>query len=88
METEASVAHRLPILYRDALDAIAALERGGQRTAAARLRRDAQAAYALRWDEDACRRLSQLADRARELADPPHPRRGGLALRPVWIARR
>jgi hypothetical protein len=88
VEGEASVAHRLPILYRDTLDAITALERGGARSSAGRLRREAQLAYACRWDEEACRHLSQLADRARDLAEEPRQRRPGLSLRPVWLVRR
>lgn len=88
MEGEASVAQRLPILYREALDAVTAVERSGERPAAARLRREAQLAYACRWDEDACRHLVQLAERARSLVDAPRPRRSPLSLRPVWLARR
>jgi hypothetical protein len=48
-----------PGLYRAVLDAAAELERRGDRSAAARLRREAADAYSV-WDEQGRRRLIAL----------------------------
>ncbi len=88
MEADLSVAHRLPILYREALDAVGALEQSGDRLVAARLRREILEAYALRWDEDACHRLETLAGRARDLGEPARQGRSGFILRPAWLGKR
>jgi len=63
-----SPAEELPALYRAILDRVADLERGGQRTKAARVRADATRIYSRAWDEAARRGLIALL---RESADPP-----------------
>ena len=79
---ESTVAEVLPDLYRAILDAVARLEAAGERSRAARLRRDATAAYSRAWDERARRRLEALlrtADRPEIAAKP----RRGLGRRPA-----
>ena len=56
---ESTVAEVLPELYRAILDAVARLEAAGERPRAARLRRDATAAYSRAWDDRARRRAGQ-----------------------------
>ena len=53
-------AEELPALYRAILDRVAELEAAGARTEAARVRRDATAAYSRAWDERSRRRLTAL----------------------------
>jgi hypothetical protein len=53
-------AEELPALYRAILDRVAELELAGERSAAARVRREATAAYSRAWDERARRRLTSL----------------------------
>ena len=70
---ESTVAEVLPELYRAILDAVARLEAAGERPRAARLRRDATAAYSRAWDDRARRRLEALlrtADRPVLTAGP------------------
>jgi hypothetical protein len=55
-----SPSEELPALYRAILDRVADLEALGERAEAARLRRDATAAYSRAWDERARRRLDSL----------------------------
>ena len=79
---ESTVAEVLPELYRAILDAVARLEAAGERPRAARLRRDATAAYSRAWDERARHRLEALlrtADRPEVTAKP----RRGLGRRPT-----
>lgn len=57
---ESSPAVELPGLYRSVLDGIARLERLGERPSAARIRRDAIAAYSGRWDDRGRRRMQRL----------------------------
>ena len=59
-----SIAHELPELYRALLDRVALLERVGARREGALIRRDAIAAYSVRWDDAAKRRLTSLRARA------------------------
>ncbi len=66
----------LPGLYRAALDGIARLERLGERTVAARVRRDAIAVYSDRWDEAGRKKMERLvADSERILRDHPQAHR-------------
>lgn len=53
-------AEEMPALYRAILDRVAALEAAGKRSEAARVRRDATAAYSRAWDERTRRRLTHL----------------------------
>lgn len=55
----------LPALYRAVLDGVAVLERRGERTLAASIRRQAIAAYAHAWDERHRERLTALLERVR-----------------------
>lgn len=75
MEPGAQMAYELPLLYRKILDAIAALERAGQRGLAADLRRRAVATYSRSWDARAHRRLTEILQRCeRVLIDAGDPR--------------
>ncbi len=85
VEPLASVAEELPALYRDVLDALADLERRGDRTIAIRLRREALATYALPWDAETQRKLEHLRGRIdgarrQALSGPLPPRPRGLRL--------
>ena len=60
-------AEELPALYRAILDSVARLEVAGERQTAARIRRDATAAYSRAWDARAQRRLLALL----RMADRP-----------------
>lgn len=53
-------AEELPALYRAILDRVAELEAAGARSEAARVRRDATAAYSRAWDERSRRQLTAL----------------------------
>ena len=74
---ESTLAEELPALYRAILDAVARLEAVGERRHAARIRRDATAAYSRAWDDRARRRLTILLREA-ERADGPVPSRRGF----------
>lgn len=76
MHPDASIAELLPRVYRRVLDAVEALERGGGRTEATRLRHAAIAVYSGSWDAKSHRRLEAIATRA-ELAAQEQERRGG-----------
>ena len=73
---ESTVAEVLPELYRAILDAVARLEAAGERPRAARLRRDATAAYSRAWDDRARRRLEALLRTADRPVPTAKPRRG------------
>ena len=79
---ESTVAEILPELYRAILDAVARLEAAGERPRAARIRRDATAAYSRAWDGRARRRLEALLRDAERPEVPARPRRG-LGRRPT-----
>lgn len=59
-----SRAEDLPTLYRAILDRVALLESAGDRGEAARVRRQATAAYSRAWDDRARRELEALLRRA------------------------
>ena len=59
-----SPAEDLPTLYRAILDRVAFLESAGDRSQAARVRRQATAAYSRAWDDRARRELETLLRRA------------------------
>lgn len=75
-------AEELPALYRAILDSVARLEVAGERQTAARIRRDATAAYSRAWDARAQRRLLALLreadrpDRTASLRDVRRSERG------------
>ncbi|HEX8941444.1 MAG TPA: hypothetical protein VF763_14950 [Candidatus Limnocylindrales bacterium] len=73
MDPVPSVAEALPALYRAVLDALADLERRGDRSVAVRLRVQAVTTYARPWDLDTFHRLEQVLERVRQ-ADPGIPR--------------
>ncbi len=76
MHPDASIAELLPRVYRRVLDAVEALERGGSRPEATRLRRRAIGVYSGAWNAKSHRRLEEIASRA-ELAALEQARRGG-----------
>lgn len=89
---ESTLAEILPELYRAILDAVAGLEAVGERPRAARLRRDATAAYSRAWDERARRRLEALlrdatrpeaTDRPGRRSRRPSPRSLAPSVTPV-----
>jgi hypothetical protein len=69
---ESSQLADMPHLYREVLDALARLERAGQRSAAYDIRRRACRVYATRWDVSGRRALAKLAREAHDrlAADP------------------
>lgn len=75
---ESSPAVELPGLYRSVLDGIARLERVGERRTAARIRRDAIAAYSGRWDDPGRRRMQRLVHDCERLLRA-HPNADRLA---------
>jgi hypothetical protein len=77
---ESTPAEVLPDLYRAILDAVARLEAAGERARAARVRRDATAAYSRAWDERARRRLLALLRETGRPEVQERPRRLGRAL--------
>jgi len=78
-----SIAHELPELYRALLDRVALLERLGLRREGAIVRRDAVAAYSVRWDEVAKRRLVGLLARADRVLAGTDRARGQLT--DAWL---
>ena len=74
-----SIAHDLPELYRAVLERVAQLERGGARREAAIIRSDAIAAYSVRWDEAAKRRMTALVARADRVLGGVDRARGTIA---------
>jgi hypothetical protein len=81
---EPSVAETLPGLYREVLDAVAALEQGGRRREADRVRAEATAAYSKAWNQLAARRLRRLRDDALRTAG----RHGGPSRPRAWASTR
>lgn len=74
MDGQAS-AEEFPTLYRTILDAVAELERLGERGEAARVRNDAIAVYSTAWDARGRRKLGALIQRAnRVVAGTDRPR--------------
>jgi hypothetical protein len=74
-----SIAHELPELYRAVLERVALLERQGARREAAHVRTSAIAAYSLRWDDTAKRRLTALQVRCDRVIAGTDRARGQLA---------
>ena len=77
-------AEKLPELYRAVLEAVARLERAGERRSAYEIRRKAVRTYSTRWDDGGRRRLQRLERDAKvRLAASPLPRRSPRSPRPV-----
>jgi hypothetical protein len=81
MESQASPAEELPALYRAVLEGVGSLERHGERTAAAAIRREATAAYSAAWDERHRAQLLTLHARVRRELARLDPRHAGLRVR-------
>lgn len=64
MEPGVLLAYELPLAYRHVLDALADLERAGDRNSAIRLRRKALRLYATSWDPGTLRRMREIAGAA------------------------
>jgi hypothetical protein len=71
MVAQNSPSTDLPALYRAVLDGIAELERRGQRSTAAQIRRDAIAAYSAAWDDHHRALLASLTVRVKRELDRP-----------------
>jgi hypothetical protein len=74
-----SIAHDLPELYRAVLERVAQLERSGARREAAIIRSDAIAAYSVRWDDVAKKRMTALVARADRVLGGVDRARGNFA---------
>jgi hypothetical protein len=88
---DSTPAEDLPALYRAILDAVADLEAMDERPLAARIRRNATAAYSRAWDERARRRLQLLLRDAGQPADvrrdrERQPRDVTTAIAPAVVA--
>jgi hypothetical protein len=78
------ISEFLPLLYREVLDAVADLERNGQRREATLIRADATAAYSKAWNALAAQRLRSLLVRAERISGARRrlwtaPTRDGIA---------
>ncbi len=81
MESSATRADDLPLLYRSILDLVWQLEQTGDRQTAQRLRREATRAYSHSWTRSQELRLRDLERQLRDrLEFVDRPRRHGLGL--------
>jgi len=69
----------MPVIYREVLDAVARLERTGERAQAYEIRRRAIRTYSARWDSNGRRSLVKLAREAQARLDAS-PRAATAAL--------
>lgn len=76
---ESIPAADLPLLYREVLDAVARLERAGDRAVAYEIRRRAIRTYSARWDAAGRRAMRKLAREAQARIDAS-PRATAVAL--------
>ena len=76
---ESIPAAEFPLLYREVLDAVARLERIGERASAYDIRRRAIRTYSARWDTSGRRALAKLAREAQARIDAS-PRAAAVAL--------
>ena len=83
MESQFSPDKDLPALYRAVLDTVDLLERRGERSIAAEIRREAIQAYSTAWNEGQRDRLIALRDRGRRALQPAE-RAGAGRFRPGW----
>jgi hypothetical protein len=78
MDTSTQVAD-MPHLYREVLEAVARLERAGERAAAYEIRCRAIRVYSHRWDDRDKRTLAALANEAHaRLAASPKAKASGI----------